>query len=91
MEVIKKYLKNSPVLSANTSIFQEDYNLIYNRALSQLYINFLRLRWVNGGDQKLYGYVAVNEKDFRRFEVSESSDKFERINQNWEELEKCLQ
>jgi hypothetical protein len=55
-----------------------------------MYINFLRMRLVKN-EEKLYAYVAISDKDFKRFEVSNNKDKVERINKNWEELEKCLQ
>lgn len=58
--------------------------------MSQLYINFLRVRLIKN-EEKLYAYVAISDKDFKRFEVSNNKDKVERINKNWEELEKCLQ
>ncbi len=60
------------------------------RALSRLYANFFRIRWVYG-DSKVYGYIALENNDFTRFEASKSTDRHERINQNWEELEKCIE
>ena len=54
-----------------------------------MYINFLRIRWIPTGE-KLYAYVGVSEKELKRFEVSDKDSQFERVNDNWNELENCL-
>lgn len=84
-------LKNFQILPENSSKHPREIFVLMNiyRALSHLYINFLRIRWIPAGE-KLYGYVGVSEKELKRFEVSEKENQFERVNANWNELESCL-